>query len=576
MSYTRSTYEYTKLRKNFGRQPLFQAGPGAILDSIYPNKVDQEQYILRNPIHREVQATMPQSENYSNTKQITVHDAGINHTEGGWPREVHMYNEDHTLRHRRRIMHDDNYVHALKNLAPMMEHYVDQNNAIEMYQAYFDEFGPQHPVENYNVRISNTFHDQFQRPISSIVWINEKSSKLVAAYCNKHYYFEGKEDVSNECYMWDTCKPSKPVNTLNPKKSCWQLACSPVSSDLITAGLSNGVVNLFDVRKGKNAVSSSSIYNSHREPITALLYTHSRTNTEFFTGSCDGQCLWWDLRNFKKPLSTLPMSIKNQTSEEPNLGNAESISTLEFDHGLPTKFLCGTDSGYVISVNRMGRCHSEILSSFWTAHSGPVRAVHRSPCTLRMFLTCGDWSVRVWSEEVRTAPIIVTRPYRYEVTDAVWVPTRFSSYMVICAGGLFYYWDFLRSYKKPILTLQVSKYGLTKISPHTEDQLLAVGDNNGSMFLLQPSDTLSDPRIYDKNLMSQTYQRETRREHILDNRLKEIRLKAKVEEELIVSEQTRDILDEEQITVKSEMDYFNIIKEELHEMEGIPSVYSLS
>lgn len=576
MPYTKSTYEYTKLRKNFGRQSLFQVEPGVILDSIYSDKFNQEQYILRNPVHRKVQATMPQSENYLNTKPIIVHDAGINHTEGGWPREVHMYNEDHTLRHRRRVMHDDNYIHAMKNLAPVMEHYVDQNNTIEMYQTYFNDFRPQQPVENYSVRISNAFHDQFQRPVSSIVWTNEKIPKLVAAYCNKNYYFEGKNTISNDCYIWDIFKPLKPVYTFEPEKPCWQLACSPVSPDLCIAGLENGVVNLFDVRKGKTAASNSSIYNSHREPITALLYTHSRTSTEFFTGSCDGQCLWWDIRNLAKPLSRLPISIKIKSGEEPNLGNAESISALEYDYGLPTKFLCGTDSGLVINVNRMGRCHSEVLSSFWNAQSGPVRAVHRSPCTLRMFLTCGDWSVRVWSEEVRTAPIIVTRPYRYEVADAAWVPTRFSSYMVICAGGYFYYWDFLCKYKEPILTLKVSQNGLTKISPHAKDQLVAVGDDNGTTFLLQLSDTLSDTKIRDKNLMSQTYQRETRREHILDNRIKEIRLKAKIGEETVTFDQNENIFDEEEIINNAEMNYFKIVKEELNKSEGLPSAYSFS
>lgn len=570
--YIKSTYEYTKIRKSFGRQPLFQLVPAQMLDSIVPNKTDQKLYGLRNPVNREAQATMPQSEHDANTKHMELHEQGINHIEGGWPREVHYDNEEQVTRHRRRVMHEDNYIHTVLSIAPTMEHYVDQNNAIEMYQTYFADMRRQEPVEQYHVRIANVFRDPFQRPISCIVWTNEKKSKLAVAYC--HQIFTPGEEVekSTKCYIWDIHNTTEPLHELEPETSCWQLACSPVDPEVLVAGLETGIVNIFDVREGNQAVSSSSIYNSHRNrPITGLLYLHTRTNTEFFSGSPDGQCLWWDMRNLSLPTARVPMSIKLSPGEEPNLSNAEGVSTLEFDKGLTTKFLCGTESGLVINCNRMGRSHSEILSSYWNAHNGPVRAVHRSPCTLRMFLTCGDYTIRIWSEEVRTAPIIVTRPYSKQVTDVAWAPLRFSSYMAVSEDGFFYYWDFLRKYKDPLVSLQISEQPLTKITPHANGKSIAIGNNNGSVYLVQMSENMIEPGPRDKVLMFQTYERETRREHILDMRMKEIHLKSKLEEEAMNASIEPGVVeeeDEDQTTAADEK-YFRIVNEELLKLEGV-------
>ncbi|CAG4982935.1 unnamed protein product [Colias eurytheme] len=565
--YTKSTYEYTKLRKNFGRQPLFQDVPAHLLDSINPNVEEQKQYILRNPVHRTIQATMPQSEHDANTKQLVMHEQGINHSEGGWPRDVHLYNEDHLARHRRRVQHEDGYVNAIFNLRPQIEHCIDQNNAIDMYQTYFANMYQQAPVEKYKVQIANIFRDPFERPASCIVWTNEKQSRLVASYSYLGYGSEQDSKTSTVCYMWDINKQTEPLYEFIPENSCLRLACSPISPEILLAGLNSGTVNIFDIREGQNAVSSSSVYNSHRGPVTGLLYGHSRTNTEFFSGSPDGQCLWWDIRNISKPIDQLYMSVRHGYNVEPSFSNAEGISCLEFDKGLPTKFLSGTESGLVINANRMGRSHSEILTSYWYAHTGPVRAVHRSPCTLRMFITCGDWSVRIWSEEVRTAPIIVTRPYRYQVTDVAWAPLRYSCYMSVCEGGTFYYWDILRKQREPVATLQVSKYGLTRVIAHPEGESIAVGDNHGSIYILHLSENMTIPGSQDKQLVHQINDRETRREHILDNRVKEIRLKNRGED--IAHVDHEESIDEEELLKSAEEEYFKIVNDEINKMDEL-------
>ncbi|XP_053607530.1 dynein intermediate chain 3, ciliary-like [Plodia interpunctella] len=573
-------YEYSKIRKTFGRQPMFQDAKPYILDSILPNKEHQKLYILRNPVHCEVQATKTQSENEVNTPQVLVHEEGVNHVEGGWPRDVHLYNEEHVLRHRRRVMHDDNYINSVLKLAPDMTHYVYQNNAIDMYQTYFDKMQPQEAIEKYSIRTTNTFRDIHKRQISCIQWTADRPSKLVVAYCDRNNtYLTDVTARHKSCYIWDITQQIEPISYLRPDSPCWQLACSHIDHEIVLGGLENGTVCMFDIREGPEAVSNSVIYTSHRGPITSIRYIHSRTNTEFFTGSTDGQCLWWDSRNLSVPTAQLPICVNLKPGQTPELGISEGVTCLDYNTGLPTRFLCGTEKGLIINANRMGKTHSEILTSYWQTHDGLVRAVSRSPCTLRMFLTCGDSSVRIWSEEIRTAPIIVTEPYRYEVTDATWTPLRFSSYMSVCAGGYFYFWDLLRKYKEPVATLQVSPHGLTKVVPHFDGDMVAVGDICGSLFLLNLSENMTIPGPRDKHLMSSTYERETRREHLIDARLREIHLKARQAEEAAKlaaeeeEESIKSIVDELQ---EAEDDYFKIVNEELRHMEVAPSASNIS
>lgn len=125
-------YIYTKIRKDFGRQPMFCESSTELLDSINPDVEMQKLYILRNPVHVATQYSEPKSENYVNTRTLTSYNKGVNHAEGGWAKDVQFWDEEATSRVRRRVERDDNYVEAILRTAPTLEHCVKQNNAIDV------------------------------------------------------------------------------------------------------------------------------------------------------------------------------------------------------------------------------------------------------------------------------------------------------------------------------------------------------------------------------------------------------------------------------------------------------------
>ncbi len=64
-------------------------------------------------------------------------------------------------------------------------------------------------------------------------------------------------------------------------------------------------IAFWDTRKGSYPVDTSPIEKSHRDPVYSLSWVQSKSGTEFFSVSTDGQVLWWDTRKLNEPTETL-------------------------------------------------------------------------------------------------------------------------------------------------------------------------------------------------------------------------------------------------------------------------------
>jgi dynein intermediate chain 2 len=61
----------------------------------------------------------------------------------------------------------------------------------------------------------------------------------------------------------------------------------------------------WDTRKGPYPVDSSTIEKSHRDPVYNVAWVQSKTGSEFFSTSTDGQVLWWDIRKLSDPTESM-------------------------------------------------------------------------------------------------------------------------------------------------------------------------------------------------------------------------------------------------------------------------------
>ncbi|KAI8426341.1 hypothetical protein MSG28_005197 [Choristoneura fumiferana] len=490
------TYEYTRKRKYFGRQCLFEDHGPEVLINIANNPVFYKNYILRNPVHVAIQNTGTMSEHWVNSVRAEYTSSGIRHVEGGWPKDINMNDPEATQRYRRKIEKDDAYMHAVMHLGHSMEHNILQNQAIDMYQTYYEELPSIPPVERSSCHTVNVYREPgTRRPVRSLSWQADGGARLATAYADVDLSRNNRaQQVS---YIWDIENANAPELTIKPTQPLLDLQYNPRDQNILVGGMLNGQVGWWDMRKGGEAAGVCPPHMAHRDLVRNVLFINSKTGAEFFSASPDG------------------VSIET----------AIGISALEYEPTIPTRFMVGTETGAVIGGNRKGKNPVEKLPNKYEAHLGPVYALQRNPTFLKNFLTVGDWTARVWSEDCRESSILWTYSHRTKLTDGAWNPIRFSLMLVTQWDGCLSCWDLLRRRSAPIVTAQLCDEPLLRLRPHEGGLLVACGSSKGTVYLAELSQNLGTADKNDKQLLTHILDRENKRERILEARMREMRLR---------------------------------------------------
>ena len=138
--------------------------------------------------------------------------------------------------------------------------------------------------------------------------------------------------------------------------------------------------------------------------------------------------LWWDTRKLNEPTDSLLMSTDSK-----NNGQVLGGSSLEYNSEAgPSKYLVGTEQGVVMMVNLKNRKQNNGITVFDQGagkHHGPIYSIQRNPANSKCFLTIGDWTARIWNEDIRT-PIMTTKYHSSYLTSGCWSPTRAGELMV--------------------------------------------------------------------------------------------------------------------------------------------------
>ena len=196
------------------RKPVhFVDVPGRIDEAIAPNPALFDDYVDRNPVHKGVQVSGEMSEHEVNTQRAEFLSQGMNHIEGGWPKDINPSENDQTMRFRKKIEKDDNYVGTVLGLCQSMEQCIRQNNAIEIYEDYFEDGDESTQCEKPESKTVHVFRDPpqasgatpYRRPVSGISWCPDGGSKIAIAYCNLEFQAT-HPDTPKESYVFHVGK----------------------------------------------------------------------------------------------------------------------------------------------------------------------------------------------------------------------------------------------------------------------------------------------------------------------------------------------------------------------------------
>ncbi|CAG9561133.1 unnamed protein product [Danaus chrysippus] len=517
-------YEYTRRRREFGRQTLFEDKNAELSVSIPSDPSMYKHYILRNPVNVSVENTKSMSEHWVNSVRAEYTSSGVNHVEGGWPKDININDPEATQRYRRKIEKDDAYIHAVMHLGHSMEHNILQNNAVDMYQIYYSELPSIPPVERSSCHTVNVYREPGtnRRPIRSLSW-QQEGARLASAHAD--ICFTRNSRSLQLSYIWDIENANAPELTITPPQPLLDLQYNPRDQHILVGGLMNGQVGCWDMRRGGEVIALCPPHVAHRELTRNVLFINSKTGAEFFSASPDGVVKWWDTRNMSEPTDFMIIDPVKSNNDTQSVENALGISALEYEPTIPTRFMIGTETGLVVGGNRKGKTPLEKLPSKYEAHLGPVYSLQRNPTFLKNFLTVGDWTARVWSEDCRESSILWTHPHKTKLTDGAWNPIRFSLMLVCQWDGCLSCWDLLRRRAAPVVTAQLCDEPLLRVRPHEGGLLVACGSSKGTVYLAELSENLGTADKNDKQLLTHILERENKRERILEARMRELRLK---------------------------------------------------
>lgn len=195
-------YIYQRERRQFGKQCSF-TDRNNILFSQASDRDTFKQYILRDPVDQSTQYGKQMASSEVNTERATYESHGVNHTEGGWPKDVSLLDPEQTTRYRRKIEKDELFLTQVMALTKPMEHCIFQNNSINIYETFFEDLEPAPLLDPCSSKTLNVYRDpcERKRPVTHLSY-SPCGSKLAVSYCNRLFQ-GGAINLSNDSYIWE-------------------------------------------------------------------------------------------------------------------------------------------------------------------------------------------------------------------------------------------------------------------------------------------------------------------------------------------------------------------------------------
>mmetsp|Transcript_7193 Transcript_7193/g.16453 ORF Transcript_7193/g.16453 Transcript_7193/m.16453 type:complete len:608 (+) Transcript_7193:94-1917(+) len=536
------SYLYTKARTEFGKQVRFGDVEAHGVAGVYPTKKLDADYVVRRHNKFLADTKPPMQQSSINTERLQVANTGMVHREGGWPREIDPTDKADVNRFRKKAEKDETYKSSVIALTPVICQAMRQNNTVDIYQHFFDEDKASYGAEVPMARGLASFSDpasradphtgvaSSSRPVCALDWHPDGPSTVAAAYAVTAFqdarHFDAR--LTRSSFIWDVLSPNEPKHELKTPSPITALKFNPKAPETLAGGCYNGLVGVFDSRDNADHPCMTSVLeHSHTDPVYAVQWAQAKAHNVCVTASSDGRVLFWDVRKISQPTDEVLLeSDSRQTGDEAFVLGA---SCMEYNPEAGAhKFLVGTEQGVVGQVDMRNRKKNGGVGFFTTGpgkHLGPVNSIQRNPVHTKFFLTVGDWSARIWAEDLKT-PVLTTQFSSAMLAAAQWSPTRPAVFFTARHDGSIEAWDLFWRYDEPALVHQVAgaRGDLTCLAVSSPNgRLLTVGDTAGNVHLIEVSEGLAAVGGGEKLAIGNMLEREFKQEKLLEHKAKEAR-----------------------------------------------------
>eukprot|EP00003_Mantamonas_plastica_P002563 TRINITY_DN11949_c0_g1_i1.p1 TRINITY_DN11949_c0_g1~~TRINITY_DN11949_c0_g1_i1.p1 ORF type:complete len:249 (+),score=85.54 TRINITY_DN11949_c0_g1_i1:1583-2329(+) len=235
--------------------------------------------------------------------------------------------------------------------------------------------------------------------------------------------------------------------------------------------------------------------------------------------------------------------------------------------------MVGTEQGIALSCNMKPKTPQDQIDKIYEGHHGPIYALHRKPNFSKFFLTVGDWTARIWCEDLPDAPIISTKYDRSYLTDGCWSPTRPGVFFTTKLDGTLDVWDYLYKQNEPILPIpKVSSSGLHSLRVTNDGRYVACGGKDGSVTIYELCASLYKQQPNETQSIRQMFEREVKREkNLRERRQKESKSRQRRSETASSSSKKEDV--PESVLKAVEDEFWEIVRSDTqaYEEDGLKS-----
>ena len=549
---------YTLKREYFSQPINFKEKEILINPSIIlkPNPDLMINYGPKNPKSITLSNMVEKSSHMVNTEKIPTKTITLSHLEGGWPEDVINHSEPEKVQREmkgwvRAKEKGDKFELKIRELIANTEKIIHQNQLMDVYEEYFDEKKKEVISDNFEANIKMVFKDPepYKRSVVKVAWIvpeeKEEQTRIAVAY---KLLKDQDEDIPPNylppALVWDIEKPNAPINTIRHTSEIVTVAFNNKHSHILGVGCANGTAGVYDLDENK-WIGFTKVENSHTEPVSDFVWLKSKNSNEFVTSSTDGSVIWWEIKDKDCLVSLkgiqLPVDIDLQTEKPLYLTNTEKVNvdgedkdiTKEYggtridnstDAGA-AKFLLATEQGTIFIVNKK-KTEGEIgqkLGLTSGRHLGPIVGMQRNPTNFKFILTVGDWTARIWTEDLKT-PILISKYFPAYLTDCLWTP-RIGMFLVSRSDGWLNGYDLCYKINETTFEYKVTDASLTTMSLSSKGDKLLVGDEAGIVSLIKLSKSfyvMADKEEVDmkKNNLNKFFEREQTKEKVLTTQKK--------------------------------------------------------
>ena len=196
--------------------------------------------------------------------------------------------------------------------------------------------------------------------------------------------------------------------------------------------------------------------------------------------------------------------------------------------------------------------------------------MQRNPTNFKFILTVGDWTARIWTEDLKT-PIYISKYFPAYLTDCLWTP-RIGMFLITRSDGWINGYDLCYKLNETAFQYKVTDASLTTMALSLKGDKLLVGDEDGKVSLVKLSKSfyvMNDKTDIDnkKNILNKLFEREQTKEKNLTMVKKVPPPKPETKAEKILELQNQKIKEIEDLYMKYTSE-FNEGYAESEEKEG--------